>query len=348
MSCQEKILFIQFKFLGDIVFLTPILKAYKEQFPEKELHVLVPKEAVPLLSNLVFIDKVWGFPRVRGKLNLFNSIKFLMKLRSLNYEYSLDLAGNDRGSIVTRFISAKQRIGVVRFNSTLLQKFAYQIKVNIDSFAPSYIDFNKQIVQKALNFTFFKKIPKMEIRPDFSLAASTKKYFDSNFILCHVSTTQEKKQWSLDNWIIFYKLTKKYKIPLLFSAGPSVTEQSFLLQLKRRIPKANILKPINDLKIFIAFLSRASLLISNDTGPLHFAAAMNVKIIGLFGPADSVRRAAPIYTSEQKLFGKKCECINDLGRKHFCSAKIRCIDTINPIEVFDLLQKQIKKAKNFK
>jgi adenylate cyclase len=31
MSSQEKILFIQFKFLGDIVFLTPILKAYKEQ-----------------------------------------------------------------------------------------------------------------------------------------------------------------------------------------------------------------------------------------------------------------------------------------------------------------------------
>jgi ADP-heptose:LPS heptosyltransferase len=44
MSSQEKILFIQFKFLGDIVFLTPTLKAYKEQFPEKELHVLVPKE----------------------------------------------------------------------------------------------------------------------------------------------------------------------------------------------------------------------------------------------------------------------------------------------------------------
>jgi ADP-heptose:LPS heptosyltransferase len=156
MSHQEKILFIQFKFLGDIVFLTPTLKAYKEQFPEKELHVLVPKEAVPLLSNLVFIDKVWGFPRIRGKFNLFSSIKFLMKLRSLNYEYSLDFAGNDRGSIATRFISAKQRIGVVRFNSTLLQKFAYQIKVNIDSFTPSYIDFNKQIVQKALNFTFFK------------------------------------------------------------------------------------------------------------------------------------------------------------------------------------------------
>lgn len=347
MSPQEKILFIQFKFLGDIVFLTPVLKAYKEQFPEKELHVLVPKEAAPLLSNLVFIDKVWAFPRVRGKLNLFNSIKFLMKLRSLNFECSLDFEGNDRGSIATRIIAAKQRIGVARFNSTLLQKSAYQIKVNTDFFAPSYIDFNKQILQKAFNFKFFKKFPTMEIRPDFSLAARAKKYFDSNFILCHVSTTQEKKQWSLDNWIDFYKLTENCKIPLIFSAGPSDTEQSFLLQLKRRIPKANILKPINDLKVFIIFLSRASLLISNDTGPLHFAAAMNVKIIGLFGPADSVRRAAPIYTSEQKLLGKKCECINHLGMKHFCSAQVRCIDTIKPIEVFNLMKKQMKKAKKF-
>ena len=157
MSLQEKILFIQFQFLGDIVFLTPALKAYKERFPEKELHMLVPKEAAPLLLNLVYIDKVWAFPRIRGKLNLFNSIKVLIKLRSLNFACSLDFTGNDRGSIATRFISAKKRIGVVRFNSTFLQKSAYQIKVNTDSFAPSYVDFNKQIIQKAFSFKFSKE-----------------------------------------------------------------------------------------------------------------------------------------------------------------------------------------------
>lgn len=346
MTPKEKILIIQFKFLGDVVFLTPVLKAYKEQFPKKELHVLVSKEAAPLLSNLTYVDKVWAFPRIRGRLNLFDSINFLMKLRKLNFDFSLDFVGNDRGSLITRFISAKKRIGAVRVNSTLLQKTAYEIKVYTDSFPSSYIDFNKQFIQKALNFQFLKKLPKMEICPDYSLVASSKKYFDGNFVLCHVSTTQEKKQWALDNWIYFYKLTEKYKIPLLFSAGPSNAEQLFLMQLKRRIPEVNILKPINDIKIFIAFLSRADLLISNDSGPLHFAAAMNVKIIGLFGPADSVRRASPIYTSQQKLFGEKCECINDLGRKHFCSTNKRCIDTIRPIDVFHLMNKQIKKAKN--
>jgi ADP-heptose:LPS heptosyltransferase len=265
-----------------------------------------------------------------------------MKLRSLNFEYSLDFAGNDRGSLVTRLIKANQRIGVVTFNSNLLQKSAYQIKVYTDSFAPSYIDFNKQIVQEALHFDFLKELPRMEIYPDSFSAAKAKEYFDANFILCHVSTTQEKKQWALDNWIDFYKLTEKYKFPLLFSAGPTDAEQFFLKQLKSRIPKVNILKPINDIKIFIALLGRANLLISNDSGPLHFAAAMNTKVIGLFGPADSVRRAAPIYNFEEKLVGKKCECTNNLGRKHFCSAKYRCIDTIKPIDVFHLMKKRMK------
>jgi len=338
----EKILFIQFKFLGDAVFLTPVLQAYKEHFPEKELHILVSQETAPLLSNLNYIDKVWAFPRVRGKLNLFNSIRILLKLRSLNFDFSFDFVGNDRGSIITRFISAKKRIGILRLTSNFLQKSAYQIKVYTDHSPHSYIDFNKYIIQKGLNFKFIKKLPKMKILPDHSSLLRAKNFFEGNFILCHVSTTQEKKQWALDNWINLYRLSEKSKLPLLFSAGPSSVEQSLLIQLKRIIPKANILSPINDIKIFIALLSRANLLISNDSGPLHFAAAMNVKVIGLFGPEDSVRRAAPIYKIEEKLIGKKCECLGDLGRKHFCSAKNRCIDAVEPIDVFHLMKKRIK------
>ena len=343
MSFDKKVLFIQFKFLGDVIFLTPIIKAYRYKFPNEEIHVLVSKEAAPLLSNLDFIDKVWAFPRVRGKLNLLTTIKFLMKLRSLNFDLSIDFAGNDRGSLFTSLISAKKSIGPVRSASNFIQKFAYKIRVNTDFFPPSYIDFNKQIIQKGLKFKFPLMLPEMEISPDPTALLLVKKNIVENFILCHVSTTQEKKQWALDNWVDLFNLCEKSKIALLFSAGPSLEEQLFLKELKKKIPKAKILKPINDIKIFIAFLSRVELLISNDSAPLHCAAAMKVKIIGLFGPADSVRRAAPIYSSFQKLIGKKCECLDDLGREHFCSSKSKCIDTIKAKDVLYLIKKQLKK-----
>jgi ADP-heptose:LPS heptosyltransferase len=343
MACEiNKVLFIQFKFLGDTVFLTPVLQAYKKHFPEKELHILVSQEAAPLLSNLNYIDKVWAFPRTRGKINFLESIRFIHKLRSFKFDIAVDFEGNDRGSLITRFLRADVRVGAIRPSSTFFQKSAYSKHVNTCRFPSSYIISNKKIIEKALGFKFRGKLPLMQILPDLDILDSTLNSIPGKFIICHVSTTQEKKQWALDNWIDFYRLSEKCKIPLLFSAGPSDAEQFFLKQLKRRIPEANILKPINDIKIFIAFLSRASLLISNDSGPLHFAAAMKVKIIGLFGPADSVRRAAPIYDSDQKLIGKKCECINDLGRKHFCSIKSRCIDTIKPIDVFRLMKKRIK------
>jgi ADP-heptose:LPS heptosyltransferase len=297
---------------------------------------------------LDYIEKIWPFPRIRGKLNLIESFRFYRELRLHKFDISIDFEGNDRGAISSRIVNANLRVGAVRKSSSIFQKSSYSVVVKTDLLPPSYIIQNKNIIQKGLGFKFRQKLPAMQILPNSSIVDLSVKIIPGKFIICHVSSTQSKKQWSIDNWSNLFILTKKIQIPLFFSAGPSSAEQFFLFQLKKINPDINILKPIYDIKDYIGLLSRASLLISNDSGPLHFAAAMQVNVIGLFGPSDSVKRAAPIYSNEQKLLGKKCECINDLGRKHFCSAKIRCIDTINPIEVFNLLEKQIKKAKNFK
>ena len=39
----------------------------------------------------------------------------------------------------------------------------------------------------------------------------------------------------------------------------------------------------------IALMRRASLVIAGDTGPLHLAAALEIPVVGLFGPTDPVR-----------------------------------------------------------
>src|SRR5438874_2337342 len=69
-TSQVKILAIQFRYLGDAVLLTPALRAIKETFPNCALHALVASEVVPLLEHSPDLQKVWAFPRVRGKSNL--------------------------------------------------------------------------------------------------------------------------------------------------------------------------------------------------------------------------------------------------------------------------------------
>jgi heptosyltransferase-3 len=62
----EKILAIQFKYLGDAVLLTPALRALRKQFPGAELHLLVPEEIAPILLHLPWLNCVWPMPRRRG------------------------------------------------------------------------------------------------------------------------------------------------------------------------------------------------------------------------------------------------------------------------------------------
>jgi len=60
---MSKILGIQFKYLGDVVVATPVLRAIKAHFAGGELHVLIPEAAVPLLEHIEWIDRVWSIPR---------------------------------------------------------------------------------------------------------------------------------------------------------------------------------------------------------------------------------------------------------------------------------------------
>jgi len=60
-----KILAIQFKYLGDAVFITPALEALHQQYPSAEIHVLVAQEVAPVLSHLTYVKKYGASPSAR-------------------------------------------------------------------------------------------------------------------------------------------------------------------------------------------------------------------------------------------------------------------------------------------
>ena len=74
-----KLLVIQFKYHGDVVVATPTLRALRRAFPDWELHVLVSQEAAPLIARLPWIDRVWGFPRIRGRINARSSLQVVRR-----------------------------------------------------------------------------------------------------------------------------------------------------------------------------------------------------------------------------------------------------------------------------
>ena len=331
----EKILALQFKYLGDAVFLTPALRALKEFNPAGELHLLIPAEIAPLLKNLPGIKKIWSLPRTRGQVRLRESWPVVRALRREKFHRAVDFGGNDRGAILSFLSGAKMRLAPDHHR--LLAKICYTQKIPVETLPDSW-------VQRHLQLLAAWQVPppgsqRLEIIADAALEKSSPAPFPPGTILCHVATSNDRKQWPPQHWAAFYQLARNAGFNLVFSTGPSAREQAFLAKINALVPAAPVLAATPSLDLFLVWLKQAAVFISGDTGPLHFAAALGVPIIGLFGTGDSLRRTAPIYSPEQIIAAADCACDRLNKNISTCDEAQPCMASIPPAQVLARLQK---------
>lgn len=87
------------------------------------------------------------------------------------------------------------------------------------------------------------------------------------------------------SWPAFAAFTKwlRQKLPVVVVPGPAETVDAAAFQ-----PDALVLEGL-DLAVYAGILKRARLVIANDTGPAHMAAAVGTPLLSVLGPTDPVR-----------------------------------------------------------
>lgn len=335
----HKILIIQFKYLGDAVFITPAIQALYRQNPKAEIHVLVAEEVAPIFEHRPFIKKVWAFPRTRGKTKLVKSWPFVRQLRKEKFDLSIDFVGNDRGSILSLLINANSRLSALDKNPTFLQKIAYTKTVKTSLLPITWVKRHLKMLNLLIN-TPDIPTPPMMIVANPLLGEGAISLLQGQQIICHLGTSQEKKEWPIARWVELYHLATKAGYKMAFSAGTNERERNLITELKKAVPDAFELPPVNDLAMYLSLLNQAKLVISGDTGPLHFAAGLGVKVIGLFGTTDSVRHAAPIYSSHELVMSTPCTCHGELAQFTTCQSPSPCMNSISAEQVFELLKER--------
>lgn len=340
MNSAPKILAIQFKYFGDAVLMTPVLRAIREYYPHGELHLLVPEEMAPLFQHLPWLNRIWAMPRKRGRSALAQTWPVIRALRQERFDKSMDFASNDRGAIASFFIGAKDRLGWEVPGGFWGRKFCY----------------NRRVVPKAglvhesvqlAHLVSGWEIPaprslEAEIHADSALARAAQQILPvERVVICHVASSQPKKEWPIGHWAKLHRLASEAGWPVFFTTARGEREQSLMNELKKAAPDAVILPFIPELPLFLAVLRRAGVFISGDTGPLHFAAGLGVPTISLFGPS-SPAQWAPFGGRHQALAGATCTCD---GHSAICQAQAHCLAAISPEQVFNCLNtaKELKR-----
>jgi len=329
----EKILALQFKYLGDAVLLTPALRALKAHRPDAELHLLVPAELAPIFQNLDWITRVWALPRRRGQARAGETWPLIRALRRENFDRSVDFASNDRGAIVSFLIGARERLGWADPGGFLGRKYLYHRRVVPPSDPPH------ESARLALLLTAWNVPPPVslaaEIRPDPALAAAAEALLPSRqAIVCHVASSQAKKEWPLTQWAELHRRLRAAGREVVFTTGRGDRESALMNGLRELAPDAVILPLIEELPLLLAVLARATALVSGDTGPLHLAAGLGVPTVSLYGPTHP-GRWAPAGERHRHLTGGTCACSSHSA---ICTTSPHCLAQITPEQVLAALK----------
>jgi heptosyltransferase III len=348
-----KILALQFKYFGDAVLMTPALRALRGHFPAAEIHLLAPEEMAPLFQHLPWLNRVWPMPRRRGSASLRETWPLIRALRNEKFDRSVDFASNDRGAILSFLIGAKNRLGWDERGGFVGRKFFYTERVAPEAVgrtcrsseaAQPHGRADQTCQHESAHLAQLLsgwQIPppaslEPEIRSDPALADAAKKILPvENAIVCHVASSQPRKEWPLQRWAEFYRLATAAGQKVVFTTARGDREAALMRDLKTcldrtgKTPVPLVLPEIAELPLFLAVLARAGIFISGDTGPVHFAAGLGVPTISLFGPT-SPERWRPIGARHQVLIVSNCSC---QGNTAICSASRHCLLEISPEKV---------------
>lgn len=163
----------------------------------------------------------------------------------------------------------------------------------------------------------------------------------------HVSGGRESKQWHLSRFAdVGRQLSQEPNVTLVLTGGPA--DRALVDDVKAQLGTAAVVDTsgLLDLPATAALLSRLTMLITGDTGPMHLAASVGTPVIALFGPSDP-RRYGPL-AAHQQILRVQLPC-SPCGQVRLPPERCRghvpdCMDGITVAAVVDAAQRWLREG----
>jgi ADP-heptose:LPS heptosyltransferase len=269
----RRVLFIQLKMLGDILMLTPSIKAFKKKYPDSKLDVLVEPPGDVLLRQNPYVDYVIA-TRTKKWYSLTRQLSLIRTLRRRSYDLAVDFLGNPRSAHYTYLSGAKKRIG---YDDTRF-KYAY---------SNTYKRTNGYSAVSKLDFISFLDIPKDDFMPEFHFDGSIEiplemqTLNDRKLAVISPVSLRSHKIWPIAKFAeISRYIHDKYDFFSLVIAGPG--EKKFLNEFSKAAKAPFAPLYIDNLVKLAAVIKKCDLFIGNDNGPKHIAVAMGLPTYAIF------------------------------------------------------------------
>ncbi len=327
---MNKILFIRFSSIGDIVLTSPVVRCVKFQFPQAEIHFAVKKAFSEIVLNNSNIDKVHVLEK--------DEKSFIENLKCEHFDLVIDL----HNSLRSNKIKHKLKVPYTTFPKLNIEKWLLvNFKINL---LP-----NIHVVDR-----YFQSVEKMGVRNDLKGC--------DFFIPENTAIPSDLDAFILEESPIAIAVgskhnTKQIPIEKLHELFAKLTQHFLLLGGKEDFEKGEQIKKgfehrvINTCGLLSIMesglaLKKCGIIITGDTGLMHIASALNIRIISIWGNTVPAFGMYPYMPQSPDLFsiievGKlKCRPCSKLGYEKCPKKHFKCMLEINMNEVSEMIEKR--------
>ena len=331
----RRILVIRLDRLGDVVLSTPVLQALRERFPHAFIAMLVRPPCRDAVEGHPSLNEVISYDKDRAHRRLRATIRFARSLRRYEFDTALVLHPSNRSHWIPWLAGIPVRIGYDRKSGWLL---THRLPHRKQEGAKHEAVYTLELLAP-LGISPSDPSPVVPVRPEAverveALLASSAVGPEERLVAIHPSASCVSKRWMPERFAeVADRLVMERGIRVCLVAGEADAVHAERVARAMRQPALNFAGRLSVAEL-AALLGRYRLLLSNDSGPVHLAAAVGTPVVDIFGRNQaglSPHRWGPLGDGHVVLH-KEVGCVTCLA--HNCDIGFLCLTTLSVEEVY--------------
>ncbi|MCX5667893.1 MAG: glycosyltransferase family 9 protein [Candidatus Omnitrophica bacterium] len=264
----SRLLVIRIDRLGDLILSLPLIDSLRAAYPAAKIDILVRPYLLDLSGVIRSIDDLIAY---NGAFDM------IRRLPGRKYDVVIDMLRDYRiePALISLFSKAPVRIGFKGgFREVLFNRPVDELRGS----GKSMVELGLELL-KPLNVPASVTVPKLDTGKGPAKEGLT--------IAIHPGGHYESQRWPPDRFAsLVKKILERYSAKVVVIGGPD--DRKAVDRIIRVVDNGNVKAAFPAMKGLVYLISASSLLVCNNSGPLHLAAALGVPTVSMMGPTDPV------------------------------------------------------------
>jgi len=319
MTHPQRILVVQPSWVGDAVMATPALRALRVKFPDAQISYLIKRYVKPMYTGMPWADRLITYRTGKTDKHAGRSqfLGLIAKLRTQHFDTAVILPGSFKSALVCKMAGIGRIVGYERDGRGFLLTDRLLPPKKDGRYVPS------PIVKYYMGLASYLGSTDRDLTMALFVTPSEKREADETLARAKLSA-ESPRPWIMLNPGAMYGASKCWPASYFAEVADALIEQrnatvlissspreraivdEILSHMKRPERTVDLSRCGMTLGALKDIVRRCDLMITNDTGPRHIAAAMDVPVVTLFGPTHP--QWTEIYFNKERICQVPVHC----------------------------------------